>query len=379
VFVHCASDNRAPALRTIKRIEVDKWDVGPRSGGSGRARHDEPRTEDVRDEPRPAAQALTGLAPPGSLLRESDRRRAAVSAWRRPRGVWTSPTQLRATKSLIRASARDITSRGGRLLPSARQTATVRRRRAAIVPQHARTDVLLHHSLSGGRQVALEALWYNAVAVAATIDERWRPLLGRIRQASVDQFWNDETGRLADMVDVDHVAGNRDETLRPNQILTVGGLPVPLLTGPRAARVVDLLQAELLTPYGLRSLVPSDPAYVGRYAGDSAARDSAYHEGTVWPRLMGAFVDAWVRVRGNTRDARRHGRKCFLEPRSAQLRIAGLSHVSKITDSEAPFIARGRPFEAWSLGEYLRLDRVVLAEPVAVRVSDAQSVACARN
>jgi predicted glycogen debranching enzyme len=228
-----------------------------------------------------------------------------------------------------------------------------------------------------GKPVEVQALWYNAAAIAASTNERWRPLLDRIRAAFAERFWNEETGLVADVVDVDHVAGTRDETLRPNQVLAVGGLPLSLLSGPRAGRVVDLIQAELLTPYGLRSLVPSDPSYVGRYAGAPSERDAAYHQGTVWPWLMGAFVDAWVRVRGNTKEARRLARKRFLEPMSGQLGMAGLGHVSEITDAEAPFLPRGCPFQAWSLGEYLRLDRVVLAEPVSVRTYQEQPAACA--
>ena len=87
-----------------------------------------------------------------------------------------------------------------------------------------------------------------------------------------------------------------------------------------------------------------------------------YHQGTVWPWLIGPFVEAWIRVRGNTAAARRDARARFLAPLLAHLETAGLGHVSEIADAEAPFTPRGCPFQAWSLGELLRLDRVVLAE-----------------
>jgi len=142
----------------------------------------------------------------------------------------------------------------------------------------------------------------------------------------------------------------------------VGGLPIALLDGDKSRRVVDAVEGRLLTPIGLRSLAPGEPGYAPRYEGDSAARDSVYHQGTVWPWLMGPFVDAWVRVRGNTGEARTDARQRFVDPLIANLRSAGLGHVSEIADAEAPFTPRGCPFQAWSLGELLRLDRVVLAE-----------------
>jgi glycogen debranching enzyme len=125
----------------------------------------------------------------------------------------------------------------------------------------------------------------------------------------------------------------------------------------------------------LRSLAPGHPDYVGRYTGDPDRRDAAYHQGTVWPWLMGAFVDAWVRVRGNTKDARRAARKRFLEPFETQLATGGLSHLSEIADADAPFTSRGCPFQAWSLGEYLRLDRTVLSDAIDLGVE--RTMVCA--
>jgi glycogen debranching enzyme len=133
-----------------------------------------------------------------------------------------------------------------------------------------------------------------------------------------------------------------------------------LLEGERARRVVDEVEARLLTPLGLRSLAPGEPGYAPHYAGGVRERDGAYHQGTVWPWLMGAFVEAWVRVRGSTNEAKQEARARFLPALLAHLEVAGLGHVSEIADAEAPSTPRGCPFQAWSLGELIRLDRVVL-------------------
>ena len=93
------------------------------------------------------------------------------------------------------------------------------------------------------------------------------------------------------------------------------------------------------------------------------SRSRAYHQGTAWPWLAGPFVEAWVRVRGGTAGAKREARRRFLAPLFAHLDEAGLGHVSEIADADPPHTPRGCPFQAWSLGELLRLDRVVLAEP----------------
>lgn len=213
-----------------------------------------------------------------------------------------------------------------------------------------------------GKPVEIQALWLNALNAVARLQPVWRDVFDRGRAAFVERFWNENLGRLSDVVDVDHVPGTRDDAFRPNQILAVGGLPVALLDGERARRIVDAVEHRLLTPIGLRSLAPGEPDYAQHYEGDSSARDAVYHQGTVWPWLIGPFVDAWVRVRGNTNMARREARARFIDPLLTHLQTAGLEHVSEIADAEAPFAPKGCPFQAWSLGELLRLDRIVLAE-----------------
>jgi glycogen debranching enzyme len=150
-----------------------------------------------------------------------------------------------------------------------------------------------------------------------------------------------------------------DRKLRPNQIFAVGGLPFPVLEGAAARAVVDLVEAKLLTPLGLRSLAPDDPDYQPHYRGDQRARDGAYHQGTVWPWLMGPFVEAWLRVRGSTAAAKQEARNRFLAPLLAHLETAGLGHVSEIADGDPPHTPGGCPFQAWSLGELIRIQRML--------------------
>ena len=212
-----------------------------------------------------------------------------------------------------------------------------------------------------GKPVDVQALWLNALAVAGGWSERWRALHLRGLESFGRRFWNADRQCLYDVVDVNHVPETVDASLRPNQILAVGGLPRPLLDGVRARAVVDVVERTLLTPLGLRSLAPGEPGYAPRYEGGVLQRDGAYHQGTVWPWLTGAFVDAWLRTRDDTADRRVEARARFVEPLLRHLDEAGLGHVSETADAEPPHTPRGCPFQAWSLGELLRLDRVVLA------------------
>lgn len=206
-----------------------------------------------------------------------------------------------------------------------------------------------------GKPVEVQALWLNALAIGAAREERWQAPLQRGLRAFPERFWNPERSCLYDVVDVDHRAGQCDGRVRPNQIFAVGGLPLALLEGKRASSVVDTVEQRLLTPLGLRTLAPDDPDYRPRYQGDARQRDTAYHQGTAWPWLLGPFVDAWLRVHGNTKTTRATARRRFLDPLLTHLDQAGLGHISEIADPEPPFTPRGCPFQAWSVGEALRI------------------------
>jgi len=211
-----------------------------------------------------------------------------------------------------------------------------------------------------GKPVEVQALWLNALGLGTARHPTWRSTFERGRAAFESRFWNETTGHLADVVDVNGERGTRDDTFRPNQIFAVGGLPVSLMTGSRARRLVDAVEERLLTPLGLRSLAPSEVGYQGRYAGGPSERDAVYHQGTVWPWLIGPFVDAWLRVRANNATNRRQARERFVQPLLDHLSQAGLAHVSEIADADPPHTPRGCPFQAWSLGELIRLDRQIL-------------------
>jgi predicted glycogen debranching enzyme len=206
-----------------------------------------------------------------------------------------------------------------------------------------------------GKPVEVQALWLNALMIASRKNEHWLDLYKTGRQAFEARFWDAERGCLHDVVEVDHVQGKIDSAFRPNQILAVGGLPFALLDGERARRVVDAVEARLLTPLGLRSLAQGEPGYAPRYDGSVRERDSAYHQGTVWPWMMGPFVEAWVRVRGGTAQVKREARARFLEPLLGHLDDAGVGHLPEIAWGDPPHAARGCPFQAWSVGEALRL------------------------
>ena len=212
-----------------------------------------------------------------------------------------------------------------------------------------------------GKPVEVEALWLNALRIASDGADRWGALFTRGLESFRARFWNESRGCLHDVVDPDHRPGAVDASLRPNQILAVGGLPHMLLDPARARRVVETVEAALVTPLGLRSLAPTEPGYSGRYVGGPRERDAAYHQGTVWPWLLGSFVEAWLRVHGDTPATRRTARVRYLEPLLRQGDPAGLGHLPEIADGDPPHRPRGCPFQAWSVGEALRLAAHVLA------------------
>jgi predicted glycogen debranching enzyme len=211
-----------------------------------------------------------------------------------------------------------------------------------------------------GKPVEIQALWLNALWVGSRLrlpsSARWLELHVRGRTSFESRFWNPQRKCLFDVVDADHVPGKIDPSFRPNQIFAVGGLPLPLLEGARARAVVDAVEVSLLTPLGLRSLAPGEPGYRPTYDGTPADRDGAYHQGTVWPWLMGPFVEAWLRVRGDTPIARKEAQRRFLHPLRAHLREYGVGHISEVASAEPPYRPGGCPFQAWSVGELLRIE-----------------------
>ena len=212
-----------------------------------------------------------------------------------------------------------------------------------------------------GKPVEVQALWINALRIAARWPggERWFPLAETATAAFLARFPDPETGGLYDVLDGDPVEKTR---IRPNQILAVGGLPYAIVPPSLAASIVSLVETRLLTPLGLRTLDPADPAYCPTYAGTRLQRDAAYHQGTAWPWLLGPFVSAWLRVHGDTTATRAEARTRFLAPLYEQLHHFGLGHLPEVADGSLPHRPGGCPFQAWSLGELLRIESM-LAEP----------------
>jgi predicted glycogen debranching enzyme len=208
-----------------------------------------------------------------------------------------------------------------------------------------------------GKPVEIQALWYNALRTIEDLaerfndTERWKKYSNLASMASWTfnrAFWNSEARCLYDVVD----GGPPDGSIRPNQIFAVS-LHYSMLAPDRSRAIVETVERELLTPVGLRTLSPRDPRYRPTYAGNQYSRDSAYHQGTVWPWLLGPFVSAYVRVNGGTAQARTRARD-LLRGIELHLTEAGLRQISEIFDGDAPHHPRGCFAQAWSVAEILR-------------------------
>jgi predicted glycogen debranching enzyme len=203
-----------------------------------------------------------------------------------------------------------------------------------------------------GKAVEINALWINALETMAQLtrelqisSDAYQTLSSKAKEG-FRKFWNAERQCCYDVIDAPGL-GN-DASLRPNQILAVS-LPVSPLTREQQKAVVDMCAAQLLTPYGLRSLAPGETGYQGHYAGGPRERDAAYHQGTVWAWLLGPFALAHHRVYKDHIAA-----MSFLEPLGAAIQRYGLGTLGEIFDGEAPFAPKGCIAQAWSVGEVLR-------------------------
>ena len=208
-----------------------------------------------------------------------------------------------------------------------------------------------------GKPVEIQALWYNALCIMADLASRFGDEAGQKRYRNMATvasysfnclFWNENTGCLYDVIN----GASPDPSIRPNQIFAVS-LTHSMLSSERATRVVEKVQEHLLTPYGLRTLAPTDPQYRGRYTGGPRERDGAYHQGTVWPWLMGPFLTAYIKVNGGTDVARCQAAE-WLAPLQDHLADGGLGHISEIFDGDAPQRPCGCVAQAWSVAEVLR-------------------------
>ncbi len=207
-----------------------------------------------------------------------------------------------------------------------------------------------------GKPVEIQALWYNALRVMewlankfndANAARQYSAMADKARTSFNEIFWNDAAGCLYDVVNGE----TRDASIRPNQVIAIS-LTNTMVSKERSQSILRVTERELLTPRGLRTLSPSDPNYIGRYEGGPGRRDGAYHQGTVWPWLIGPYITAYVKSFGSK--AGREFAATWLENFEPHLREACLGQVSEIFDGDAPHTPRGCVAQAWSVAELLR-------------------------
>jgi predicted glycogen debranching enzyme len=203
-----------------------------------------------------------------------------------------------------------------------------------------------------GKPVEVNALWYNALRLMAIwarrldlSDDHYNDGAKQVYASFNRRFWNQELGYLYDVVDGEN---GDDPRLRPNQLFAIG-LTFPALDPRRWDVVIDRVEEKLLTPFGLRTLAPDDSAYVGLYRGDQRRRDAAYHDGTVWPWLIGIYADSCRRA-GRDLSRLRAALDQLARPLSGQ----GIGTIGEVYDGDPPHLPGGCIAQAWSVGEVLR-------------------------
>ncbi len=200
-----------------------------------------------------------------------------------------------------------------------------------------------------GKPVEINGLWANLLRIQIWLAEKLgRPsdfpttLAEQAEQSIRTKFWHPMVGHFLDTVEPD------DASLRPNQLIAMS-LPFAPLGGENAKLALDKIERELLTPMGLRTLGPKEPHYSGRFEGPIEQRDAAYHQGTVWPWLLGPYVDAVLKVTGDRRRA-----QAALAHIVATLDGYGIDGIAEVYDGDAPQYPGGCPWQAWSVAEVLR-------------------------
>lgn len=241
------------------------------------------------------------------------------------------------------------------------------------------TDGLLHEGVPGvqltwmdakvddwvvtprrGKPVEVNALWYNTLrlmeawAVHLSFDaEQYSQLRSQVGEHFAARFWYEEGGYLYDVVDVDGVAGQNDSSLRPNQLFAAS-LAHDLLGEEQIASMFQQVTTHLLTPLGLRSLSPEDPNYRSQFNGPLREREAAYHQGAIWPWLIGPYVDVYLRLNND-----KSALQPLLQPFIEHLWEACLGTISEVTEPEPPYTPGGCFAQAWSVSELLRCWQLV--------------------
>jgi glycogen debranching enzyme len=214
-----------------------------------------------------------------------------------------------------------------------------------------------------GKAVEVNALWYNSLCLLARFyagrdienAKHYKSMADKAQKGFCALFWNQKRGYLNDCISPD---GSIDESLRPNQIFAVS-LQFSPLSPEQQRSMVDVVQKELLTPYGLRTLNTQDTRYKNQYTGTPQQRDEAYHQGTVWPYLIGPFVESFLKVNKFSRKSRQMATE-FIQPLLQHLTEDGcLWSVSEIFDGDAPHKPRGCIAQAWSVAELIRAYQLI--------------------
>lgn len=205
-----------------------------------------------------------------------------------------------------------------------------------------------------GKAVEINALWYNALRIMAAwarkLGERtgeWEKAAQRVAASFKRSFWNGQY--LYDRLGVD----GPDARVRPNQIFALS-LAFPVVEDECAKAVLGVVEEKLLTSVGLRTLAPGEADYKGRYEGGPAERDGAYHQGTVWPWLLGPYLSARLRVNGHGDENLRYCEE-RVSGMLAEMDRGCLGTLAEIYDGDEPRRAVGAPAQAWSVAEMVRV------------------------
>jgi len=228
-----------------------------------------------------------------------------------------------------------------------------------------------------GKAVEIQALWYNTLKTMEFLAnkfqehhlcEKYASMANQTSESFNLKFWNPQKNCLFDVID-DNIV---DASIRPNQIFAAS-LDFGILDRAKSIKIIDVVTHELVTPYGLRTLSLDDPNFVGKCTGDRHNRDTAYHNGTIWPWLMGPYVTAYLKVNSYTDEARREALEQLVESLfSVGIHKGGLGTVSEIYDCDPPNAPRGCISQAWSIAEPLRayVEDVLQVKP-QIRIGNA--------
>jgi predicted glycogen debranching enzyme len=211
-----------------------------------------------------------------------------------------------------------------------------------------------------GYDVEINALWYNAIKFSLEMAEKfndsdfiskWEEWPEKIKASFIELFWSDKRKYLADYVD----DSGTNWDVRPNMVFACS-LPYTMISKDQQKMILDIVKSELLTPRGLRTLSPNNEKYIGIYEGDPESRDMAYHQGTVWPWLIGHFCEAYLKIHKKSGLQMVKDIYAGFEPEMVN---AGIGTISEIFDGNPPHEAKGAISQAWSVAELLRLKSLI--------------------